>query len=160
MRILAEGVDGGQVTVDDQPAGEVQDGQFAIDNVKPGAHTVKMVGKGGEASFSFETAEAKAPTITGATAKNLLAVVVASFGNNARLATSAGPLKLTLNGQPQGDASPGGVDLQGFQPGSAEIAVGEGPAQKTMQETFGAAPALTVFLRPEECPPAWATWAR
>jgi hypothetical protein len=132
----------------------VQDGQFVIDNVKPGPHTVKIVAKGGEAAFSFETAEAKAPTITGATAKNLLAVVVASFGNNARLATSAGPLKLTLNGQPQGDASPGGVDLQGFQAGSAEIAVGDGPAQKTMQETFGSAPALTVFLRPEKAGPA------
>jgi hypothetical protein len=155
MRILAEGVDGGKVTVDDQDAGEVQDGQFVIDNVKPGPHTVKIVAKTGEASFSFETADAKAPTITGATAKNLLAVVVASFGNNARLATSAGPLKLTLNGQPQGDASPGGVDLQGFQAGSAEIAVGDGPTQKTMQETFGPAPALTVFLRPDKAgPPA------
>ena len=154
MRILAEGVDGGQVTVDDQPAGQVQDGQFVIDNVKPGPHTVKIAGKGGEASFSFETADAKAPTITGATAKNLLAVVVASFGTNARVATSTGPLKLTLNGQPQGDATPGGVDLQGFQPGSAEIAVGEGPAQKTMQETFGPAPALTVFLRPDKAGPA------
>ncbi len=150
MRILAEGVDGGQVTVDDQPAGVVQDGQFVIDNVKPGPHTVKIVGKGGEASFSFETAEAKVPNITAATGKNLLAVIVASFGNAARLATSAGPLKLTLNGQPQADASPTGVDLTGFQAGSAEIAVGEGPAQKTMQETFGPAPALTVFLRPDK----------
>jgi len=150
MRILVEGVDGGKVTVDDQPAGEVQDGQFVIDNVKPGPHTVKIVAKGGEAAFSFETTEAKAPAITGATAKNLLAVIVSSFGNNARLATSAGPLKVTLNGQPQGDASPGGVDLQGFQPGAAEIAVGEGPNQKTMQETFGPAPALIVFLRPDK----------
>jgi hypothetical protein len=155
MRILAEGVDGGKVTVDDQPSGEVTDGQFVIDNVKPGPHTVKIVGKGTEASFSFETADAKAPTITGATAKNLIAVVVASFGNTARVATSAGPLKLTLNGQPQGDASPGGVDLTGVQPGSAEIAVGEGPNQKTLQQTFGPAPALTVFLRPDKPgPPA------
>jgi hypothetical protein len=154
MRILAEGVDGAQVTVDDQPAGEVQDGQFVVDNVKPGPHTVKIVAKGGEAGFSFETAEAKQPNITGATAKNLLAVVVASFGNSARVATSAGPLKLAVNGQPQGDASPGGVDLQGFQAGPAEIAVGEGATQKTMQETFGPAPALTVFLRPEKVGPS------
>lgn len=153
MRILAEGVDGGQVTVDDQSAGEVQDGQFVVDNMKPGPHTVKITGKGGEASFSFETAEAKAPNVTGATAKNLLAVIVSSFGNNARVSTSSGPLKLALNGQPQADASPGGVDLQGFQPGAVEIAVGEGPAQKTMQETFAAAPALTVFLRPEKSVP-------
>ena len=153
MRILAEGVDGGQVTVDDQAAGQVRDGQFVIDNVKPGPHVVKIVAKGGEASFSFETADAKAPNITGATAKGLLAIVVASFGNNARVATSAGPLKLTLNGQPQADTSPGGVDLQGFQPGAVEIAVGEGPTQKTIQETFVAAPALTVFLRPEKSAP-------
>jgi hypothetical protein len=121
--------------------------------VKSGPHTVKITGKGGEASFSFEAAEAKAPNITGANAKNLLAIVVSSFGNNARLATSNGPLKLTLNGQAQADASPGGVDLQGFQPGAIEIAVGEGPTQKTIQETFGAAPALTVFLRPDKAGP-------
>jgi len=153
MRILAEGVDGGKVTVDDQPSGEVTDGQFVIDNVKPGPHTVKIAGKGTEASFSFETAEAKAPNITGTSARNLLAVVVASFGNTARVATSAGPLKLTLNGQPQGDASPGGVDLTGVQPGPAEIAVGEGPNQKTLQQTFGPAPALTVFLRSDKPAP-------
>jgi hypothetical protein len=154
LRILAEGIDGGQVTLDDQPAGVVQDGQFVIDNVTPGPHAVKITGKGNEATLSFETAEAKAPNVTGTTAKGLLAIVVSSFGNTARLATSSGPLKLTLNGQPQPEASPAGVDLQGFQAGSAEIAVGEGPAQKTMQETFAPGPALTVFLRSTNTGPA------
>jgi hypothetical protein len=154
MRILAEGIDGGQVTLDDQPAGQVQDGQFVIDNVKPGPHSVKITGKGGEASFTFETTEAKPPNVTGTTAKNLLAIVVSSFGNTARIATSSGPLKVTLNGQAQPDASPTGVDLQGFQPGSTEIVVGEGPTQKTLQETFSAAPTLTVFLRSDKGGPA------
>ena len=126
-----------------------------IDNVAPGVHAVKIAGKGVEASFSFETVTAKAPSITGASAKNLIAIVVSSFGNTARVATSAGPLPLTFNGQQQGDASPGGVDLQGFQPGPVEIAVGAGANQKTMQETFAAAPALTVFLRSDKPgPPA------
>jgi hypothetical protein len=155
MRILAEGLDGGQVTVDDQPAGDVQNGQFVIDNVKPGPHTVKIAGKGGEATFAFETAEAKAPNVTGTTGKGLIAIVVSSFGNAARLATSAGPLKLTLNGQPQGDASPAGVDLQGFQPGPVDIGVGEGPTLKSLQETIGPNPSLTVFLRSDKPgPPA------
>lgn len=153
MRILAEGVDGGKVTVDDHDAGVVQDGQFVIDNVKSGPHVVKIVGKGVEASFSFETTDAKAPNITGTTAKGLLTIVVSSFGNNARVATSAGPLKLTLNGQPQADTSPGGVDLQGFQPGAVQLAVGEGPTQKSIQETFTANPTLTVFLRPDKAGP-------
>jgi PEGA domain len=155
MRVLAEGVDGAKVTLDEQDAGTVADGQFVLDKVAAGPHTVKIVGKGAEASFSFETADAKAPNITGATAKNLIAIVVATFGSNARVATSAGPLKMTLNGQPQGDVSPGGVDLQGFQPGSAEIAVGDGPNQKTIQDTFGPGPALTVYLRSDKpAPPA------
>ncbi len=155
LRVLAEGLDGAKVTMDDQPAGDVQQGQFLVDNVKPGPHTVKIAGKTGEVTFAFETAEAKLPNITGATGKNLITIVVASFGNAAHLATSAGPLKLTLNGQPQGDASPTGVDLQGFQSGPAEIAVGEGPTQKILQETFGSNPSLTVFIRSDKPgPPA------
>ncbi|MGA3186273.1 MAG: PEGA domain-containing protein [Bryobacteraceae bacterium] len=153
MRIMAEGVDAGKVIFDDQPPADLTDGQFVIDKVAAGPHTVKVTGKGVEASFSFEAAEAKAPNITGATAKNLLAVVVASFGNTARVATSAGPLKVTLNGQPQGDASPGGVDLTGFQPGSAELDIGDGPTQKALQNTYGASPALTVFLRSDKAAP-------
>lgn len=155
LRVLAEGLDGAKVTMDDQPAGDVQQGQFLVDNVKPGPHTVKIAGKTGEVTFAFETAEAKLPNITGATGKNLITIAVASFGNAAHLATSAGPLKLTLNGQPQGDASPTGVDLQGFQSGPAEIAVGEGPTQKILQETFGSNPSLTVFIRSDKPgPPA------
>ena len=155
MRILAEGVDGAPVLFDEQPAGEVQNGQFMLDNMKPGPHTIKITAKTGEVTLAFDTAEAKLPNVTSATGKNLLAVVVSSFGSAARLVTSAGPLKLTLNGQPQGDASPTGVDLQGFQPGAAEIAVGEGPMQKTIQETFAPNPSLTVFIRSDKAgPPA------
>ncbi|HVO99862.1 MAG TPA: PEGA domain-containing protein [Bryobacteraceae bacterium] len=155
MRVLAEGLDGAKVIMDDQPAGEVQQGQFVVEKVKPGPHTVKITGKTGEATFAFETADAKLPNVTGATGKNLITVALASFGNAAHLATSVGPLKLTLNGQPQGDASPTGVDLQGFQPGPAEIAVGEGATLKTLQETFGPNPSLTVFIRSDKPgPPA------
>lgn len=155
MRILADGLDGSKVIMDDQPAGEVQQGQFFLDNVKPGPHTVKITGKAGEATFAFETAEAKLPNVTGATGKGLLTVAVASFGNAAKLTASAGPLKLALNGQPQADASPAGVDLQGFQAGPAEIKVGEGATEKTLQDTFGPNPGLTVFIRSEKAgPPA------
>jgi hypothetical protein len=61
--------------------------------------------------------------------------------------TSAGPWKLTVNGQPQGDASPGGTDLTGFQPGVDEMVLGEGKDQRTLSESFSAAPTLTAFLK-------------
>ena len=49
VRILTD-LDAGTVTVDDQPAADLQEGQFVIDNVMPGSHTVKVAGKTGEAT--------------------------------------------------------------------------------------------------------------
>jgi len=72
---------------------------------------------------------------------------VASFGHQARVVTNAGPWKLAVNGKPQGDASPAGVSLAGFQPGVNEIVLGDGADRRNMSESFGAAPMLTAFLK-------------
>jgi hypothetical protein len=77
----------------------------------------------------------------------MIAVLVASFGKQARLVTNAGPWKLAVNGQPQGDAGPAGTDLPSLQPGVNEIVVGEGRDQHNMSESFGPAPMLTAFLK-------------
>ncbi len=147
VRILTD-LDAGTVTVDDQAPADLQEGQFVIDNVMPGSHTVKVAGKTGEATFSFDIAEAKQPSITGAVnTKNLIAVLVASLGSQAHLVTNNGPMKLTVNGQQEGDAGPGGVDLKTFQPGVDEIVVGEGQDARNMKESFGPAPMLTAFLK-------------
>jgi len=60
VRILTD-LDQGKVAFDDQPPADLQEGQFIVDKVAPGPHTVKVTGKGGEASFSFDIADAKAP---------------------------------------------------------------------------------------------------
>jgi hypothetical protein len=147
LRLLTD-LDQGKVTVDGQPAGDLQEGQLVLDKVAAGTHAVKVAGPKGDASFSFEAADARLPAVTGAvTAHNLVAVLVASFGHQARVVTNAGPWKLALNGQPQGDASPAGTDLAGFQPGVNEIVVGEGADRRNMSESFGAAPMLTAFLK-------------
>ena len=110
MRILTD-LDQGKVTLDDQPPVDLQEGQFVLDKVEPGPHTVKLTGRNSDAAFAFEIAAGKPPAITGTvTARNLIAVLVASFGSQARVVTNSGPMKLALNGQPQGDAGPGGLD--------------------------------------------------
>jgi PEGA domain len=147
LRILTD-LDQGKVTIDDQPPADLQEGQFIVDNIAPGMHTVKLTSRTGEASFSFEITNAKLPAVAGPiTARNLAAVLVASLGNQARVITNSGPLKLALNGQPQADASPSGVDLTGFQAGVDELVVGEGKDQRSVKETFGPAPMLTAFLK-------------
>ncbi len=117
-------------------------------HVPAGKHTVKITGKTGEGSFSFDAAPAKPPAITGPiTAKNLSAVVVASMGNQAHVVTNSGPLKLAVNGQSEADAGPAGVDLKSFQAGVDELVVGDGKDQRSVKESFGPAPMLTAFFK-------------
>ena len=147
LRILTD-LEQGKIAFDDRPPADLQEGQFIVDKVTPGAHTVKLTGPNSDASFSFNVPGAQPPAIEGVPAThNLIAVLVASMGNKARLVASSGPLKLALNGQPQADAGPGGVDLKEFQPGVDEIVIGEGKDQRNMKESFGPAPMLTAFLK-------------
>jgi len=147
VRLLTD-LDHASVVVDGQPPAELQEGQFILDKVAPGAHTVKVTGQNGSVSFSFEIADARMPVVAGpVNAQNLVAMLVASFGKQARVVTNAGPWKLAVNGQAQGDAGPAGTDLTSFQPGVNEIVVGEGGDQRNMSESFGSAPMLTAFLK-------------
>jgi hypothetical protein len=147
VRLLTD-LEQGKVVVDDRPPVDLQEGQWALDRVAPGTHTVKITGRNGAASFSFEVANARLPAVAGpVNARNMIAVLVASFGKRARVVTNAGPWKLSLNGQPQGDAGPAGTDVSSFQPGVNEIVIGEGRDLRNMSESFPAAPMLTVFLK-------------
>jgi hypothetical protein len=147
VRLLTD-LDQGKVVVDDRPPVDLQEGQLVLDKVAPGRHTVKVTGRNGDASFSFEIADARLPAVAGpVNARHMIAVLVASFGKQARLVTNAGPWKLAVNGQPQSDAGPAGTDLTSVQPGVNEIVVGEGKDQRNMSESFGAAPMLTAFLK-------------
>ena len=137
----------GKVTFDDQPSVDLQEGQFVLDRVPLGKHTVKVSGRMGEATFSFETAPASPPSLTGPiTAKNLVAVVLSNFGTRGRL-YGTGPAKVALNGQPAGEAGPNGLDVTSPAPGDQELLWGEGKDQRKFQVNFGPAPALTVNLK-------------
>lgn len=147
LRILTD-LEMGKIVVDDQPPADLQEGQFVLDHIQPGSHKVSITSKTGEGSFSFDIAPAKQPSITGpVTAKNLSAVVVSSLGNQAHVVTNSGPLKLAVNGQPEADATPEGVDLKSFQAGVDELVVGEGKDQRNVKESFGPAPMLTAFFK-------------
>ena len=147
LRVLTD-LEKGKVTVDDHPALDLIDGQLVLDKVPPGAHAVKLTAPNGDASFAFEVAPARLPTMSGPVkSRNMIAVLVASFAKQARVVTSQGPWKLAVNGQPQGDAGPAGTDLTSFHPGVNEFVLGEGKDQRNVVESFGAAPMLTAFLK-------------
>ncbi len=147
LRVLTD-LTQGTVALDDQAPLDLQDGQFVLDRVQAGTHKVKVTSKTGEATFTVEVAPGKMPVVSGpVSVKNLMAVLVSSMGNKARVVTNAGPAKLALNGLAQPDAGPDGVDLNGFQPGVDELLVGDGKEQRNMKESFSPAPALTAFFK-------------
>ena len=146
VRILTD-LAQGQVSMDGMPAGDLQDGQFIFNNLPPGTHFFKITSKNGDASFPIEVAEARQPVIMGPVmVRNLIAVLVSSMGSKARVVSDS-PAKLTLNGQPQADATAAGVDLAGFRPGVNEFVVGDGKDQRNLSESFGPTPTVTAFLK-------------
>lgn len=147
VRVLTD-LESGKVTMDGQPPVDLQDGQLILDKVANGSHSVKIQGRNVDASFTFTISPAKAPEIQGPVpTRNLLGILVSSFGTHARVVTSTGPLKVSVNGQAQGEAGPNGLDLTNFAGGVEQIVVGEGKDEKSIQETFGPAPMLTAFFK-------------
>jgi hypothetical protein len=141
----------GKITLDDQPPADLQDGQFVLENLKPGTHVVKLGSRLGEAQFTVEIADGAAPKITGpVVTKNLFAVMVSTIGTKAHVSTSSGPLKLMANGQPEGDVGPQGLDVKNFQGGVLELQTGEGKDQRTVKENYGPAPTLTAFFKSDQ----------
>ena len=65
VRVLTD-LDQGKIAFDDQPPVDLQDGQFVLEKVPPGAHNVKVISKTGEASFTVQVENAKAAGVGGA----------------------------------------------------------------------------------------------
>jgi hypothetical protein len=139
----------GKVYLDGEAAGELQDGQLVLDRVRNGKHRITVAGENANASFSFELAPGRPPAIEGAiAANNLMAVLVSSFGGDARIQSNAStPLKVALNGMPQGETSQTPLELKGVPAGDQQLTIGEGADARRMVVQFGPTPALTAFLK-------------
>ena len=147
VRILSD-LAQGRVVLDARPPVDLQDGQYVFEKVPPGSHTVTVTGPNAEASFNFDLAPARLPSVSGTvTARNMLAILVSSLAGHARVVTSSGPWKLTVNGQAEDSAGPAGVDLKNFQPGLDELSISQGADQRSVKEDFGPGPILTAFLK-------------
>jgi hypothetical protein len=147
VRILSD-LSQGKVAFDQQPPADLQDGQYLFEKVAPGAHTVVVTGPNAETSFSFDLAPGKLPVVSGnVSAKNVLAMLVSSFSGRAHLVTSSGPWKLAVNGEPEEDVGPAGVDVKNFQSGLDELAISQEKDLRSFKEDFGPGPTLTAFLK-------------
>lgn len=150
VRVLAE-LREGKVFLDEKLAGDLQDGSFTIEQVTPGTHSLRIMGGGSEAKIQFTAKPGALPTVDGPIeTKDLLAAVVSNSGGQARMVTSTGPLKLSVNGVEQAPATTDGVELPGYRAGTDQFVLTQGTKDHTLSETFGQGSALTVFLQTDQ----------
>jgi serine/threonine-protein kinase len=146
LRIAAD-LEGGKVTFDDGSAQDLQDAQISLENISPGKHVLKINGAHEEGTIQFEAADGAAPTVTSLTAREAIVVAVANKGGAGRVQTSTAAAKITLDGQPVGETSATGLDLNGLAAGNHELAVGDGKDLRSIVVGIAAAPMLSVFLK-------------
>jgi serine/threonine protein kinase len=137
----------GKVTFDDQPPAEFQDGQWSLDKVAGGKHTLKFEGARGEASFSFSADAGSVPAVQGSiVSKGVLAVVVSGMADHFHVYSSDAAAKVSLDGQAPLDVPQDGLDLPAISAGAHELAVTRGADEYKLEVDAGAAPTLNAYL--------------
>ena len=138
----------GKVTFDGAPYGDLQDGQLILDRIAAGKHTIKVTAAASEAQFEFDAQPGRQPVIAGPlTARNTLAILVANAGRQTRIHSSIPTLKVAIDGNPAGDATPAGLEVNTLQPGDREFSVDDGTSKRNLLVSISAQPTLTAYLK-------------
>jgi serine/threonine protein kinase len=144
---LSSDAGAGKVTLDDQPALELQDGQWSLDKIAAGEHKFNVEGSRGQTSFTFSTAAGAAPMVSGPiVAKGVVTVVVTGIADHVHVYASDATAKVSLDGQTPLDVSKEGVELPAVSPGAHELALTRGHDQYKLAIDIGSAPMLSAFL--------------
>ncbi len=137
----------GRVKLDGEAVGDLQEGEFTLDNVAPGPHELEISGRQGGVSIAFEMTPGAVPRVTGPVKANeFRAVALGTLGTRAIVHCSFGPAPATVDGRPVGDVDAGGIVLENLTSGAHELMLGEGEAQRKLIIESGQAPTLTVSL--------------
>ena len=146
LRLITD-LDQGKVILNEEAARDLQEGQFSLDGLPPGKHTLKVLGRDGEATIAFEMTPGSPPAVTDPVTRNLAAVVVASMASRARIHANFGPAPVEFNGEPVGQLGPGGLELKNLTPGTHELTIGAESNRRKMIVEISASPLLTAYLR-------------
>jgi serine/threonine protein kinase len=140
-----------QAALDGQDPRAAQDGLVIFDAVNPGKHTMKLVSRLGQAQLDFELTPGAVPQLGAPpTLKDTSGLMVGTFNGQARVYTTLASAKVLLDGNPAGDAVPGGLQLSNLTPGTHEIAVVAGQTQIKRVIQVGTAPELAAFFQSDQ----------
>jgi hypothetical protein len=137
----------GKVSLDDQPASDLDGVQWTNDHLASGSHQLKFSAPPAEASFTFTTQPGSVPAITGpVTAKGVHAVAVSNSADHLHVYYSDPKAKVSLDAQPGVEIGSGGVDIANVSQGPHQLTFSQGSDRHTVAIDVGNALALTTFL--------------
>ncbi len=138
----------GSVTVDDNAAQDLKDGEMTFTALTPGQHKITVTGRTGTAQFSYDVNDQGAPTIASEpTATNAMAVLVETHDGQARLLTNVRDSDVSLDGNPAGQSSETGLSLNNLGKEDHLLLVTEGKDRQRFVLTHTDAPTLTVYVK-------------
>jgi PEGA domain-containing protein len=133
----------GNLYLDDKPPEALpQDGQVAITPLEPGKHILRIESGSSKASISFEVQPLTLPVVDKPEAKGTDAVAVATFRDQAALASSLADLQVLVDSHDSGKLVGGQATLKDLMPGSHTLAIGGWNGSLDA----GTAPAMNIFL--------------
>ncbi len=145
-------LDSGELTLDDNPLGELEDGGFDRDlgELGPGEHTLRLAGAGNSAAITFEIPAGGPPTFTAPpSVKSLKGVVIASLAGVAQVYGTETGETVGLDGHPVGKLGGDSLVLEDLSEGTHELTLGTGKQQRKYVFDSGPAPLLAAYLSSE-----------
>ncbi len=102
----------GSVSFDGNAAGQLNNGEFVLDSVPAGTHTVEVRGPEGSATVKFEQAAGQAPKLTSApSVKDTQALVIAGSAAGAEVQCDCASGDVMVDGKPAGRLDAGRLVL-------------------------------------------------
>ena len=136
-----------KVTLDGNDVGGLEGGQFSLDNLSEGQHSLEISDGTYQAKISVSSAHYSMPLVQGPLeAKNLKVIVVTNGPQQGQVLSSYGPLPASMDGQEIGTLSSTPLPLPSLGSGPHDLDVGKGKDEKKISFQVSTTPALTVFL--------------
>jgi serine/threonine-protein kinase len=136
-----------KVTLDGHDTGELEAGQFSLDNLAEGQHALEIGDGTSEVKISVASAHDSMPLVQGPLqTTNLKAIVLANGPQQGQILSSYGPMPALMDGKEIGALSSAPLALPNLPAGTHDLDVGTGKDEKKISFQLGATPALTIFL--------------
>jgi hypothetical protein len=149
--VISSNLTEGSVTVDSNPAVDIQNGEAQIAELPPGVHTIAVTGGDVQATLHVTTSADGAPVLQlPIDQKNGSVTVVTGLGASAHVYTTLANAQVAVDGQAAGKMANDGQALTDIKPGTHEVVVSAGQASThRVQFDSGTSPVLLAYVASE-----------